>query len=337
MKKEESKGFAKGIYRSTELKVIQGDITKEVVDAIVNAANQHLQHGGGVAGAISRKGGNKVQKESNEYIKKHGIVPTGKVGLTGPGNLRCKYIIHAVGPVFSGGSHGEDDLLASAVFESFKKAHEMRLKSISITAISSGIFGFPKSRCAKIMVKTAKQFIELFAGTPLKEIRFTNVDAKTCGLMSIELQEFLLDTKREIVLEPYVKGKGKKDKLEADIGGNGGSGFNSMEKHKEMVKVQEISKKREEEEEEKEKEKEEEEEKEKEKVKGEGEGEEKKMEDLRSSIYTGNDMQENTENKKNIEIKIEALSIKDNLTEKNTEEFNDAQGGSSKRVEDHKL
>lgn len=197
------KEFHKGTYKSVELLAVQSDITDETSEAIVNAANEHLCHGGGVAGAISSRGGYEVQAESTAYVRKHGPVDTGKVGVTGPGRLKCKFIIHAVGPVFHGGNHHEDELLYSAVYESFKKAHEMNLISISIPAISSGIFGFPKPRCAKIMIKAARNFIDEFENTCLKHIRFCNFDIETVELMTKELSSFLSDPSKEIVIEPF--------------------------------------------------------------------------------------------------------------------------------------
>ncbi len=120
---------------NVEIKLVSGDITIEETDAIVNAANSHLQHGGGVAGVISRKGGPDIQKESNEYIKKYGKVETGKVAVTTGGKLKCKYIIHAVGPIWRGGSQKEEKLLYDAVFNSLKKAEELKLNSIALPAI----------------------------------------------------------------------------------------------------------------------------------------------------------------------------------------------------------
>ena len=90
-------------YNTVDILVVEGNITDEKVDAIVNAANEYLAHGGGVAGAISRCGGFQIQKESNEYISKHGIVTVGNVGVTNAGRLPCKYVIHAVGPIYRGG------------------------------------------------------------------------------------------------------------------------------------------------------------------------------------------------------------------------------------------
>lgn len=90
-----------GKIQNLTVAIVLNDITKEVVDAITNAANEDLWHGGGVAGAISRKGGPIIQKESREYVKKHGRVKTGTCGYTSGGNLRCKYVIHAVGPIWN--------------------------------------------------------------------------------------------------------------------------------------------------------------------------------------------------------------------------------------------
>jgi len=98
------------------LRIVRGDITEERVDAIVNAANSHLKHGGGVAGAIVRKGGESIQRESDEWVRQHGPVPTGQVAVTGAGNLPAKAVIHAVGPVW--GEHPQkeaDKLLKGAV------------------------------------------------------------------------------------------------------------------------------------------------------------------------------------------------------------------------------
>lgn len=103
-----------------------------------------------MAGAISRKGGPSIQKESSLYVKKNGIVETGQCAVTGAGTLSCKYVIHAVGPVWSDYIPKEKNvqLLHSAVFNTLKKADEIKCKSVAIPAISSGIFGFPKPLCA---------------------------------------------------------------------------------------------------------------------------------------------------------------------------------------------
>lgn len=157
--------FQEEIVPGKILKIIQGDITEEKVDAIVNAANSYLKHGGGVAGAIVRKGGQIIQEESDRI----GFVSTGKAVLTGAGKLPAKYIIHAVGPRWGEGD--EDSKLESAVKNSLLLAEDNQFFSISLPAISSGIFGFPKDRCAKIILKSIREYIKEHPDGTLNEIR----------------------------------------------------------------------------------------------------------------------------------------------------------------------
>lgn len=166
-----------------------GDLTQENVDAIVNAANSHLTHGAGVAGAIVQRGGKAIQEESDQWVRENGTVPTGQVAVTRAGNLPCKYILHAVGPVWQNGDQGEDELLRAAVWNSLLKAHTLQLTTIALPAISSGIFGFPKDRCATILVKTALDFCGQYPNSSLHEIRFTNVDQLTVGMFEAELRK----------------------------------------------------------------------------------------------------------------------------------------------------
>ncbi len=142
--------------RNIEVDVIKGDITEIEADAIVNAANSFLKHGGGVALAIVRKGGYIIQKESDEYVKKHGIVPEGGVSVTGAGKLKAKYVIHAVGPVY--GDPEGDRKLYSAFKSALLKAEELGLESVALPAISTGVFGYPYDRCAEILVNALKDF-----------------------------------------------------------------------------------------------------------------------------------------------------------------------------------
>lgn len=135
------------------LRLVQGDITARDVDAIVNAANSHLKHGGGVAGAIVRKGGEIIQEESDLI----GYVPVGQAAITTAGSLPASFVIHTVGPRMGEGD--EDDKLKSAVLSSLELATGKGLRSISLPAISSGIFGFPKDRCAKILVTESARFL----------------------------------------------------------------------------------------------------------------------------------------------------------------------------------
>lgn len=155
------------------LRLVRGDITERNVDAIVNAANAHLQHGGGVAGAIVRKGGDVIQEESDRI----GFTPVGTAVITTAGKLPAKFVIHAVGPMMGEGD--EDNKLKNAVLSSLFLAAEKGLRSISMPAISSGIFGFPKDRCAKILVKEAAAFLGKDRKDGLKEIEFCIYDDLT--------------------------------------------------------------------------------------------------------------------------------------------------------------
>ncbi|MDY6855112.1 MAG: O-acetyl-ADP-ribose deacetylase [Thermodesulfobacteriota bacterium] len=128
----------------------EGDITKEDTDAIVNAANSSLAGGGGVDGAIHRVGGSAIIEE----CRKIGECPTGKAVITTGGNLKAKYVIHTVGPIYSGGRRGEARLLESSYKESLKLASSKGLKSISFPSISTGAYGYPMKEAAKIALKT---------------------------------------------------------------------------------------------------------------------------------------------------------------------------------------
>jgi O-acetyl-ADP-ribose deacetylase (regulator of RNase III) len=146
------------LHNNRILRLVKGDITERNVDAIVNAANSYLKHGGGVAAAIVRKGGTIIQKESDKIITARGLVPVGSAVITTAGKLPCKAVIHTVGPRMGEGN--EDYKLRKSVRSSLLLASERGFKSISMPAISSGIFGFPKDRCAKILVEESKTFLQ---------------------------------------------------------------------------------------------------------------------------------------------------------------------------------
>lgn len=169
------------------LRLIKGDITEEKVDAIVNAANEHLRHGGGVAGAIVRKGGHIIQEESDRI----GRVPTGKAAITGAGSLPARYVIHAVGPVYREGDPKMDELLCSTIRESLRLAEQYGLTSIAFPAISSGIFGFPKDRCAIDMLSTVIDYLRDNPATSIREVRFTIIDEVTLSYFKKEMQKHL--------------------------------------------------------------------------------------------------------------------------------------------------
>ena len=164
--------------------LVRGDITERSVDAIVNPANSYLRHGGGLAAAILKKGGKIIQEESDKI----GIVPVGKAVITGSGNLPCKAVIHAVGPKYGEGN--EDQKLRSALQNALKHAERNRFKSIAIPAISSGIFGFPKDRCAKTLVDELMRFIKSSIlksrASSLQTFEFCIIDEETLQHFKIE-------------------------------------------------------------------------------------------------------------------------------------------------------
>jgi O-acetyl-ADP-ribose deacetylase (regulator of RNase III) len=160
------KEIIKEIQNGKTLRLVQDDIAKRRVDTIVNPANSHLKHGLGVAGAIVRNGGDIIQKESNEI----GFVPVGSAVITSAGKLPCKAIIHTVGPRMGEGD--EDNKLKKAVKNSLTLASLKEFQSISIPAISTGIFGFPKNKCAEILVSEAVDFIHKNPESSLEIIEF---------------------------------------------------------------------------------------------------------------------------------------------------------------------
>ena len=168
--------------RNSTLELIEGDITEMATDAIANAANSHLQHGGGVAGAIVRKGGWIIQEESNKI----GYVPVGEAAITTAGKLKAKYVIHAVGPVWRDGKENEDEKLRNATLNSLKLADKNNLRSIAFPAISAGIFGFPIDRCAKIMLSTTIEYLN--EETRLERVIFCLYGKKSFEAFQKELE-----------------------------------------------------------------------------------------------------------------------------------------------------
>lgn len=164
------------------IQVKRGDITEEEVDAIVNAANENLQHGGGVAGAIVRKGGSSIQEESKLVAP----VPTGGAAITGAGNLPADYVIHAVGPVW--GSGDEEHKLWSAFENSIGIAEEKNLKTIAFPAISAGIFGFPRELCADILLEAAKKHFTVNPDCSLERITFCLYDGSMFDIFAEKLR-----------------------------------------------------------------------------------------------------------------------------------------------------
>ena len=162
------------------IELVKGDITELEVDAIVNAANSRLKMGGGVAGAILRKGGWSIQEECDKI----GYCPVGGAVITGAGKLKARYVIHAVGPRMGEGD--EDRKLRDATLNSLKLAEKHGVRSIAFPAISTGIFGFPKDRCAKIMLRAAVEHLR--KGSGIKRVIFCLYDDETYQIFSEELE-----------------------------------------------------------------------------------------------------------------------------------------------------
>jgi len=171
------------------LTLYHGDLTLEKVDAIVNAANEHLAHGGGLAAAIVRRGGRVIQQESDAWVKQNGLASHIRPALTGPGQLPCRAIIHAVGPVWRGGIQSEDDDLRAAYTAALKLAHAQHFAVIAFPSISTGIFGFPVARAATIALHAARDFCAAYPTSPVREIRFTLIDQPTVNVFKQAFQE----------------------------------------------------------------------------------------------------------------------------------------------------
>jgi O-acetyl-ADP-ribose deacetylase len=183
--KEESKGDSNGRrlvmpVDKTTLELVQADITDLDVDVIVNAANQHLQLGSGVAGAIRARGGPSIQEECNRI----GGTPVGTAVMTGAGNLKAKQVIHAVGPAMGEGD--EDKRLAAAVRAALALADRHGMKSIALPAISTGVFGFPIDRAARIMLTEIQRFLQ--GGTKLDRVVLCLYDEEAFGVFKKELK-----------------------------------------------------------------------------------------------------------------------------------------------------
>lgn len=156
------------------ISVIKGDITKLEVDAIVNAANSSLLGGGGVDGAIHKAGGKEILEECIKIRNKQGGCSTGEAVITNAGNLKAKYVIHTVGPVWNGGTNGEVELLDRCYKNTFHLAHEHSVKSIAYPCISTGIYRFPKDIAVKVAVNRVKSL--LLEYTSIEKIIFVCFD-----------------------------------------------------------------------------------------------------------------------------------------------------------------
>jgi len=168
------------------LELVQGDITQQQVDAIVNAANARLAGGGGVDGAIHRGGGPSIMRELKE--KYPGGCPTGSAVVTGAGNLPAKFVIHAVGPIYRGGQRGEAEKLASAYRKSLELAVQYGCRSVAFPSISTGAYGYPVDEAARIALGTVIGFLNSAPQKP-SLVRFVLFDRSTLQAYKKALQE----------------------------------------------------------------------------------------------------------------------------------------------------
>jgi O-acetyl-ADP-ribose deacetylase (regulator of RNase III) len=167
------------------LSLSRGDITKEETEAIVNAANSRLAGGGGVDGAIHRAGGPKIMEE----CRKIGSCPTGQAVITTGGNLKARYVIHAVGPIYMDGKSGELELLASAYRNSLKIAVDKGIQSISFPSISTGAYGYPINEAARIALGTVTEFLKTHKAPSL--VRFVLFSDKDLRVYEEALREIV--------------------------------------------------------------------------------------------------------------------------------------------------
>ncbi len=169
----------------SRLALVQGDITEEETDAIVNAANSRLAGGAGVDGAIHRAGGPSIMAE----CRKIGYCPTGQAVITTGGNLKAKHVIHTVGPVYQGGTRGEARLLGSCFTESLKLAASRGLKSIAFPAISTGVYGYPLDEAAEVSLKAVIDYLR--SHTDIELVRLVLFDRRSLDVFTEALRKLI--------------------------------------------------------------------------------------------------------------------------------------------------
>jgi O-acetyl-ADP-ribose deacetylase (regulator of RNase III) len=175
------------IINKAKLSIMQGDITLQATDAIVNAANSSLMGGGGVDGAIHRAGGPVILEECRRIVARQGRLPPGQAVITTAGDMKARHVIHTVGPIWQGGSQREAETLASAYRESLKLAAAKNLINISFPSISTGAYGYPLDKAARIALKTIASFLS--QETSIREVVLVLFDTRTFEAYSEVLRE----------------------------------------------------------------------------------------------------------------------------------------------------
>ena len=172
---------------NTRISIVEGDITHQTTDAVVNAANSGLLGGGGVDGAIHRAGGPAILEECRRIRSERGRLPAGQAVVTTGGNLKARHVIHTVGPVWRGGTRGEADILASAYRESLNLAAERGLRTVSFPSISTGAYGYPVKPAARVAIEAVISFLQ--DHDSLEEVVFVLFDGKTARTYESALGE----------------------------------------------------------------------------------------------------------------------------------------------------
>lgn len=162
---------------NSAIHIIQGDITHQNTDAIVNAANSSLMGGGGVDGAIHRAGGPAILEECKEIVNKQGRLPTGEAVMTTAGNMPSKFVIHTAGPVYKDGKSNEPELLANAYRNSLALAADKKLETVSFPSISTGVYGYPVDDATEVALRTVIDFLK--ENTQILMARFVLFDDRT--------------------------------------------------------------------------------------------------------------------------------------------------------------